>query len=426
MNLRFYNARTCTMDGSPAITQGELWAVDGMITHVGSPQGEANPPIFDREIDLGGNLILPGFKNAHAHSPMTFLRSYADDLPLGRWLEEKIFPMEARLTEEDAVLFAKIAMLEYLSSGITAAFDMYIYPHAVAEAAIACGFRSVLCGPLNDFTSSLEELERDFRHYRSWNPLVSMRLGFHAEYTTSRELLEGVAALAEKYRAPVWTHLAETRDEAEGCVERHGTTPAVFLDSLGIWNHGGGGYHCVHMSEADLEVFRRRGLTAVTNPGSNVKLASGIAPLEEMRRMGIPLAIGTDGPASNNCLDFFREMFLAAGLQKLAAGDASAMPWEAVLTAATMGGASAMGLEDCDRLTPGKKADLVVIDLDRPNMRPLHNPLANLIYSGSKENVLMTVVDGKILYERGEFHVGFDPLELYSGAEKALKRIVEG
>ena len=180
-----------------------------------------------------------------------------------------------------------------------------------------------------------------------------------------------------------------------------------------MFGYGGGGYHGVYLNDADLEIFRRRGLWMVTNPGSNVKLASGIAPLQKMLDAGVNLALGTDGPASNNCLDFFREMFLATGLQKLRENDASAMPADRVLEMATVGGARAMGLSDCDTLAPGKCADLVMLDLHQPNMQPLNNIAKNVVYSGSKQNVKLTMVNGRILYEDGQFHIGADPEEVY-------------
>ena len=204
------------------------------------------------------------------------------------------------------------------------------------------------------------------------------------------------------------------------CQARWGKTPTELFDSLGHFDYGGGGFHCVHMTEHDLEIFRDRGLWAVTNPGSNAKLASGIAPLEQMRALGIHMAIGTDGPSSNNALDFFREMYLAAVLQKLRCGDAAALPADDVLRMATVGGAQAMGLTDCDVLAPGKQADLIVIDLQRPNMQPVHNVARNLVYSGSKENVRLTMVAGRVLYENGAFFVGEPVQDIYRAVDAAF------
>ena len=420
MNIRFYNARI--LNKNFEIQEGELHVKGKRISYIGPPKSKEDLlwESWDREIDAKRNLLIPGFKNAHTHSAMTFLRSYADDLPLLDWLNQQVFPMEAKLVPEDIYHLSKLAILEYLSSGITANFDMYFCPEEIARASVDCGFRTVMVSPLNDFTSNPQEMEENYLKLNRYHPLISYVLGFHAEYTTGRERLEAVARLAEKYKAPVFTHNSETLSEVQQCIERNGTTPTAYLDSLGIFNYGGGGYHCVYMSDEDLEIFKKRGLFSVTNPGSNTKLASGIAPIGRMLEMGIPLAIGTDGPASNNCLDMFREMFLVTGLAKLREKDASAVPAEDVLKMAVSGGAHAMGLTDCDCLAEGKMADLVMIDLHRPNMQPENHLVKNLVYSGSKENVKLTMVDGKILYENGQFFVGEDAEEIYARANEII------
>lgn len=423
MNIRFYNARILAMDKDVAVRQGEVWVEGNRITYVGIGPSEKIAPVWEREIDAEGNLIMPGFANAHTHSAMTFLRSYADDLPLQEWLEQQVFPMEAKLTGEDIYELSRLAILEYLTSGITSNFDMYFQPEMIARASVDCGFRTVMVSSLNNFTSSLEEMEQEYVKYNHYHELIRYHLGFHAEYTTSEELLKGVAALAKKYQAPVFTHNSETFREVEECKERHGMTPTAYLDSLGIFRYGGGGYHCVYMTDEDIRIFRERGMTAVTNPGSNTKLSSGIAPISQMLREGVSLAIGTDGPASNNCLDMFREMFLVTGLAKLRERDASAVPAEEVLKMAVSGGASAMGLKDCGSLAEGKLADLIVVDLKQPNMQPVNNIVKNLVYSGSKQNVKLTMVNGRILYENGRFFVGAEPEEIYEKANRIIGRM---
>ncbi|MDE6133608.1 MAG: amidohydrolase, partial [Oscillospiraceae bacterium] len=353
--------------------------------------------------------LMPSFKNAHTHSAMTFLRSYADDMPLNDWLFKQVFPMEDKLTPEDVYELTKLAALEYFSGGTTACFDMYFHPDYVEKAALDTGMRLVLCGAVSggdnqaDYDSALSRLEDYLTRFNGKNPLVSFKIGFHAEYTTHISILKAIAELAKKYKQPLYTHNSETANEVQGCIDRHGKTPTVLFEELGMFEYGGGGFHCVHMTEEDLEIFKRRGLWVVTNPCSNSKLASGIAPLYKMYNMGINLAIGTDGPASNNALDMFREMYLASVLQKIREDDAAAMPADAVLKMAVSGSALAMGLTDCDSLAEGKKADLVVIDLDQPNMQPLNNTVKNVVFAGSKSNVKMTVSNGVIVYENGEF-----------------------
>lgn len=425
MKIRFFHIKLIPMNrDAQVIEDAELWTKDGMVIYAGEAEGapDALRVSWDRQIDGGGNLVLPGFKNAHTHSAMTFLRSFADDLPLDQWLNRQVFPMEAKLSEEDVYELCRLAILEYLTSGITANFDMYMNPRQIAQASADCGFRTVVAGALNNFTSSLEMEEENYEALNHFHPLIRYQLGFHAEYTTSQELLEGLARMASRHRAPVYTHNSETAREVEECRLRHKTTPTVYLDSLGLFEYGGGGYHCVHMSPEDLRIFQEKKLYAVTNPASNLKLASGIAPVGEMSRMGIPIAIGTDGPASNNCLDMFREMFLVTGLGKLKEQDAAAIPAEQVLKMACCVGAKAMGLSDCDSLAEGKRADLILIDLKQPNMQPENNLVKNLVYSGSKQNVKLTMIDGKILYEDGQFFIGESPERIYRKANEIIRR----
>lgn len=436
--IRFYNGKLLTMDGELQVQEScEVWVDRDRIVLAGDAgrvrefcrtqaekagkDGAQAEISFEREIDLHGNLLMPGFKDAHTHSPMTFLRSYADDMPLQDWLYKQVFPMEAKLTSEMIYHFTKLAVLEYLTSGITASFDMYVEPEANARANLEMGFRTVLCGTLNDFKDSIETLEGFYRKYNQYHPLISYQLGFHAEYTTSEGLLRDLAALAGQYRAPVYTHLSETAAEVAGCEERYGSSPVKTLAEMGLWEYGGGGFHCVHVSEEDMDIIKEKGIYVVTNPASNAKLASGIAPICAMLEREIPLAIGTDGPASNNCLDMFREMFLVTGLAKLREQNAAACPAEAVLKMATAGGAAAMGLKDCDCIAEGKQADLIVIDLHQPNMQPEHNLVKNLVYSGSKQNVLLTMVAGRILYENGQFFTGENPEQIYEEVKKDLQ-----
>lgn len=422
MRIRFYHARILSMNGNMEPETGELWTDNEQITYLG-PEVQEACPRFDREVDLRGNLLLPGFKNAHTHSAMTFLRSFADDLPLQEWLQKQVFPMEARLSGEDIYWFSRLAMMEYLTSGVTAAFDMYFHPEEMARASVDTGFRTVMVSGLNNFNSSLEELRENYLKFNAFHPLIRYQLGFHAEYTTSRELMEGIAALSRELQAPVFTHNSETKAEVEGCIARSGMTPTGLMEALGMLEYGGGGYHCVYMTDADLEVFRRHGMTVVSNPGSNTKLASGVPRTAEILRMGIPMAIGTDGPASNNCLDMFREMFLLTGLAKLRERDAAAVPAEEVLQMACVNGARCMGLPDCDCLAPGKLADLIVLDLQQPNMQPLNSIVKNIVYSGSKQNVMLTMIHGRILYENGRFDIGEEPERIYREANRRIARI---
>lgn len=420
MRIKFYNARYLDMK-TMEIKSGTVCTEDGVFSHAGN---ECPPDVdYDREIDLKNDLMIPGFCNAHAHSPMVFLRSLAEDLPLDKWLNTAVFPNEAKLTPEDAYTLTKLAVCEYVSGGITSCFDMYLFPQEMAAAFADCGFRAVFCGQVNNFSSSAEKLEEDHIKLNSFSPLISHKLGCHAEYTTSLDILKDIAALARKYKSPVWCHNSETRGETDGCMERYGMTPTRLFDSLGMFDYGGGGYHCVYFDETDMEIFAKKGLTAVTNPASNAKLASGTADIAEFARRGINIAIGTDGAASNNSLDMFREMYLCTAMQKLKYSDPAAMPAKDVLKAAITGGAKAMGLENCGNIEKGKAADFTVIDMRRPCMQPENDIVNNIVLSGSRDIIKMTAVNGKILYEKGEFFIGEDIDSIYRKSEKICKRI---
>lgn len=419
MRTRFYNARVLTMKDFD-IFLGEVWVEDNKISYVG--KYKEHDCLFDREIDVQKNLIMPGFINAHTHSGMTFLRSIADDMPLQQWLNEKVFPIETKLSEEDIYYFSKLAILEYLTSGITTNFDMYLNPEAIVKASLDMKYRTVLCGAVNDFCLSVEDVERCFNEYNQENSLISYVLGFSHEYTNSKEKIQQVAALSHKYKAPVYTHLSETEYEVNTCKEKTGLSPVEYLCDLGVYDYGGGAFHCVHMSEHDLDLFKEKHLNIVTNPASNLKLASGIAPIQAMLQRKINICLGTDGPASNNCLDMFREMFLVTGLAKYKNCDASAVDAYKVLNMATINGAKALNL-NCGVLEAGKLADLIILDLHQPNMQPIHNIAKNIVYSGSKSNVKCTMVNGKILYEDGQFHVGFDIESLYDEIQRRVERL---
>lgn len=419
--IRFYNGKLIRFDGGPRLTDDELWTDGSLISYVGPPREDM--PAFSREVDLRGDVLLPGFKDAHTHTAMTFLRSFADDMPLEPWLYEQVFPREAKLTEDAVYWLTKLGILEYLSSGITASFDMYYKNDSYALANTESGFRTVICSALNNFDADVENIEREFLKFNSLSPLVGYRLGIHAEYTTCMERMEYLVSLSEKYKAPCYTHLSETKNEVDGCLSRYGMTPAQLLDSIGFFNYGGGGFHCVWMSDEDIDLFARKKLWAITNPASNLKLASGIAPIDRMLAAGVPVAIGTDGPSSNNALDMFREMYLTSVLQKVLLGDAAAGSAQRVLEMACVNGARAMGLNDCDAIAPGKQADLIVLGLNRPNMQPLNNICRNIVYAGSRENVRLTMVAGKILYENGEFFIGESPETIYRHANAFVDSI---
>lgn len=413
----FKNARILTMKSSEIIT-GELAVKDNKIVYIGAHyEGE----VPDRVIDAEGNLLMPGLKNAHAHTAMVFARSCSDDQELHDWLFDTIFPMEAKFQDGDIYHLTKLGILEYLTSGVTAAFDMYFHVPEIVKASEEMGFRSIILATSDKEPISL--LRERYLEINKEDSLCKYFLGIHAEYTTSEERIKDVVALAHELKAPIYTHVCETESEVKGCVERHGMTPVKYLDSLGFFDYGGGGFHCVCFSDEEIEIFKKHNCYVVTCPCSNLKLASGIAPIYKFQKAGLNIAIGTDGAGSNNALDMFREMYLTSTLQKVSNKDPKAMDGYDVLKMATVNGAHALGLNDSDVLDVGKYADIIMIDLKNPAMQPINNIAKNIVYSGSKDCVKMTMINGKILYFNHEFFVDQDINEILKKADEVTQRL---
>ena len=419
MKTLLQNARILKMDDTP-IFEGNIVIEDDHIIYIGNEYDRYGP--FDVTHDCLGNVLMPGFKNAHAHNAMTFLSSKTDDLLFHDWLFDAVFPREKLLKEEDVYHLSKVAFLEMLTSGITACFDQYYFPLSTGRAAEEMGFKVLLLGTYNSLYG-YEDLKKLYQKLNSGDGVVRYCFGIHAEYTTNDEEVENISKLCHELKAPFYVHISETASEVEECYQRRGMSPVEYFESNGLFDYGGGGYHCIYFSDKDIEIFKKHNLNIVTCPGSNTKLASGIAPLYKYKEAGLNIAIGTDGPASNNCLDFFKEMTLVTGLQKLLAKDPTAFPAYEVLKMATVGGAKAMDMNDADILEVGKKADIIEIDLSRPNMQPHNNLVNNIVYSGSKDNIKMTMINGKILYLDRKFYVNQDVNEIYKNCQLVTDRI---
>ena len=421
MKIRFYNARILTMKENEDIFTGELHTQDNRITYVGNSE-DAPEGDFLREIDCKGNVIMPGFKNCHTHSGMTAFRSLADDLNLQDWLNNEIFPREAKMSGEDCNILTKLAILEYLTSGVTSIQDMYLTPETIADACVEMGMRCELVSGLNKFGPTLDVLERRYNELNGKNPLIGFKMGVHAEYTCDKELLQNVSKLIHKYESPLYVHMSETKTEVDECIGRYGMTPVAFFDSLGLFDFGGVIYHGVWTTDEDMEIMLKRNIGVVTNPASNLKLASGIAPIDKYLKKGITVGIGTDGPSSNNALDMFREMYLVTALAKVREMNPLAVPATEVLKMATVNGAILQQHTLTDILAKGKLADIIMLDMNMPNMQPILNIPNNIVYSGCKSNVKMTMIDGVILYEDGRF-VGVDVEEIYSEASAVMEKL---
>lgn len=420
MKLRICNAKILTPQG---IINGELRTDGDRIVYL-SPVSTLDWQDWDREIDLGGNLLAPSFKNAHTHSPMTFLRSRAEDMPLKDWLYKQVFPAEAKLTDEDCYYFTRLAVAEYYAGGTTYCSEMYGHTEAVAQAFADTGFGSYTGSGIFDFDGGYDDITKRAEELKckiDKLPRQRYALAMHAQYTCGEQTLMAVSDLSKKFSLPVTTHLSETQEEVESCKEKYGLSPVKLLAEKGIFDLGGTGYHCVHLDDEDIKILKNLRVGAVTCPCSNLKLASGIAPLKKLLDAGITLGVGTDGAASNNALDMFRETYLATVLQKYLERDAVAVSAKDIYRAATDG--KAFGLENADGLYIGALADMTVIDLSAPNMQPLNDIESNLVYAGGRQNVIMTIAGGKVVYEKGEYLYGEDYGALLEKCNAAAERI---
>ena len=423
MRLRLHNAKIMTAPDEP-ICEGEICSDNGIIVSVGAK----NPSfVAEREIDCDGNLLMSGFCNAHTHAAMSLFRGIADDLPLDKWLYDRIFPMEAHLTEEEVYWGTMLQVAEFVRNGITCFADMYFYPDSVYKAACKVNLALALCGGSNGDTSqeTLDYIRNHFNLYSTMSDRVRYIIGLHAEYTCEERLIEDVADIASEYGAKTYIHLSETLKEVGDCTVRHANlTPPQYLHKLGFFENGGLAAHCTYCDKDDIALLKQCGVVPVINAASNLKLASGVAPVYAMLKAGMKVALGTDGAASNNATSMFREMYLFSCLQKETMKDAAAVSAEEALTAATINGYAALGFNG-GVLKCGKFADIIMVDLHAPNMRPLSDIKKNLVYSADSSNILMTIAGGKIVYERGSYNIGENISKIYTEAERCKERLMK-
>ena len=363
-------------------------------------------------VECGGNLLIPAFYNAHCHAAMTLFRGYGEDLPLQRWLNEKIFPAEEKLTYQSVYSASKLAIAEMLKNGVASFSDMYMFVDATAEAVLETGIKANLSRSLVSFDPDIdmtkdhrlkEAIDLAARYHNTGNGRLKMDFSLHAEYTNVPRACAYVGAYAKEHGYLMQLHLSETEQEHRECIARHGKTPTAFFNDLGVLDTPTVAAHCVWVSDEDLEIMAQKGVTAVHNPVSNLKLGSGVMPLRKMLDKGINVALGTDGVASNNRLDVLREMQTAAILHKGISRDPAITLASDMLPLATRNGALSQGRADCGKLEVGAKADLVLIDRYSLHNMPCFDEYAMLAYSADNSDVRMTMVDGRILYRNGEY-----------------------
>ncbi|MFP4517715.1 MAG: amidohydrolase [Desulfovibrionales bacterium] len=378
-------------------------------------------------LDLSHCLVLPGLINAHTHASMTVFRGLADDLPLMQWLTGHIFPVEKHLTPEIVRLGAMLACAEMVRTGTTCFCDMYLLERDVARAVVDCGMRALVAEGLFMFPSpAYEDLDTAYRlvgrlqelaesHTRLKNGLMP-----HAIYSTTPEILKKSFRLAEQYDTIWLMHLAETAHETTECMNTHGKRPLAYLDELGLLSPRSVFAHGVDLNDSEIELLARTGAKVVHNPESNMKLSSGVAPVQRMLQAGVCVGLGTDGAASNNDLNMLTEMGTCALLQKVTTMDPTAVSAQAALDMATVNGARCLGWPEIGSLEPGKAADLTALSLNAPNMAPLHNPVSQVVYAANGGEVTLTMVEGRILYRDGSF-----PTMDYPGLLKEIDAVAK-
>ena len=404
-DLLITNGIVLTMDPfNRMIDNGAVVITGDTITAVDSVAGLG--PVAAREtIDVAGGIIMPGLVNTHTHAAMTLFRGLADDLPLMTWLNEHIFPAEAMLDADKVFAGSLLGCVEMIFSGTTCFCDMYLFEDQVARAARTAGMRAVVGEVLYDFPSpNYGPIEKGFDYTRQlidrWrgDPLVTIAVEPHSPYLCAPELLVQAAGIAGDNSVPLVIHLAETRTEVATIRERYGVTPVQHLADLGVLAPNLLACHCVALEDKDMALLAEHDVKVAHNPESNMKLASGIAPVAELIGRGVCVGLGTDGCSSNNNLDLFAEMDMAAKLHKASSLDPTVMDAATVLRMATIDGARALGLDDqIGSLEVGKKADLIVIDTRKPHLTPMYHPVSHLVYAVGGGDVSTTVVNGRVL-----------------------------
>lgn len=384
------------------------------------------------ELHEPAGLVMPGLVNTHTHAPMSYLRGIADDLPLMTWLQEHIFPVEQKLDADMVYRSTLLSIAEMIKGGTTSFCDMYLFAGQVAKAAAETGMRAWLGEVLYDFPSpsygplenGYERVKDLFIEYRN-HPLVTITVDPHSVYTCAPSLLETCGELADQFDSLYVVHLSETDSEVETCRERYGVTPVAHLQRLGVLNDRVLAAHCVKLSAEDMDALAEKNVKVSHCVESNMKLASGAAPIPDLLKRGVTISIGTDGPASNNDVDMFAEMSSVAKMHKVVTGDPTVMDAETTLYCGTMGGAAALNAAGLiGSLETGKKADLIVLNLDQPHLVPLYNIPSHLIYTARGADVIHSVIDGKIVMKDRELTT-LDEKEVVSKMNELRNKVLQ-
>ena len=394
--------------------------------------GETEPAgKYDYVKNLTGKVLFPGLINTHCHSAMTLLRGIGSDLPLQEWLYDHMFPTEDKLRAEDIKAGSQLAIMEMLSTGTVSFSDMYYFCENTAEAVLESGIKANICRAISAFDPN-EAYEDSYRvkealdlyknYHNAGNGRLKIDFSLHAEYTCLEHIVRAHSEKCCDMGAIMHIHLSETKSEHENCIAKYGKTPAEWFRDLGAFQGPCLAAHCVWCSDEDLDILREYNVSPIHNPTSNMKLGSGFAPICKMRQRGLTIGIGTDGAASNNNLNLLEEMHIASIIHNGYRQDPVIMKPAEVLSMATVNGAKIQGRPDCGGIAVGNKADIIALDFDAPHLLPAFDPLTMLCYSAQGSDVVMTMVDGKILYENGEF-LTIDKERVFVEVRKSMEHL---
>lgn len=426
MELLIKNAEVITMDDEkPNISGASIWVSGDTITYVGSKQQDETKA--DKVIDACGGIVMPGLVNAHTHMAMTLFRGYADDMPLDKWLFEKIFPAEDRL-DDDAVYYAtQLACAEMIKSGTTTFADMYFFCDSAARATVKSGMNANIARSISSagegYKYRLDEAKSLFNDFNGANNgAVKIDFSVHAIYSCTRETVRETAKTAARLGAGMQIHLSETMKENRECYSEFGKSPTEKMRDWGVFSNLTNAAHCVYLSENDMNILKENGVSVSHNPTSNLKLASGVANIKEMLDKGINIALGTDGAASNNSLNMFSEMKLAALLQKGMRLEPTLISAKQALAMATVGGAAALSRPKRGQIKEGCYADIIILDENAPSLFPVINPVSLAVYSANGSEVKTSIINGKIVMENRELKT-IDIAEVKAKTLEAVKKM---
>lgn len=427
MNILITNASIITMNGNNEVLKNTSIAVENdTIKYIGPVPEDFRA---DKVIDGTKKAVMPGIINAHTHMAMSLFRNYADDLPLWEWLSEKIWPIEDKLTGEDVYWGTMLSIIESIKSGVTCFSDMYIFMDYAAKAALESGIRARLaCGISGKDAKDNSRFDLTRRFYNNWQGKgegrITVMAGPHAPYTCSPDFLKRVGEMAEELDIGIHIHLSESMKETQDNYDEFGKSPIKHANDLGLFDIPTTAAHCVHLSDEDIDILAEKGVTVIYNPGSNLKLGNGFTRVTKLLEKGVNVALGTDGASSNNNVNMFEEINLAAIVNKGVNNDPTCIPAMTALEMATKNGAKALGLDkEIGSLEIGKKADLIIIDLNKAHFYPINDVVAAMVYSAQASDVETVIINGEIIMENYDVKT-VDVKKVYENIEKITDRLM--